>query len=89
MGLTMKEKKALTREVCKRYQQSGKKEKTIILNELVKTTEYNRKYLLHVLSNMGKTVSIRADKEQFNLKAAAGKRRKGGGRKRFTQTSSL
>jgi hypothetical protein len=41
MGLLMKEKKALTREVSKRYQQAGKKEKTKILDELVKTTGYS------------------------------------------------
>jgi hypothetical protein len=35
-------KKALTREVSKRYQKAQKKEKTVILNELVKTTGYNR-----------------------------------------------
>jgi hypothetical protein len=47
----MQEKKALTREVSKRYQKAGKKEKTAILDELVKTTGYNRKYVLHVLAN--------------------------------------
>ena|GEM_PF-6318528 len=44
MGLSMREKKALTREVSKRYQKAGKKEKAAILDELVKTTGYNRKY---------------------------------------------
>jgi hydrogenase maturation factor len=63
MGLSMQEKKALTREVIKRYQRAGKKEKTEILNELVKTTGYNRKYVLHVLANWGKTVAIRIDEE--------------------------
>ena len=42
MGLSMHEKKALTREVSKRYQQAQKKEKSKILDELVKTTSYNR-----------------------------------------------
>ena len=44
MGLSMQEKKALTREVSKRYQQAQKKEKSKILDDLVKTTGYNRKY---------------------------------------------
>jgi len=81
MGLTMQEKKALTMEVSKRYQQSGKKEKTGILNELVKTTGYNRKYILHVLANWGKTAAVRMGGEAVRLKASPGKRRKGGGRK--------
>lgn len=70
----MQEKKALTREVSKRYQQAGKKEKTVILDELVKTTGYNRKYALHILANRGKSVTAK-------LKAAPSRRNKGGGRK--------
>jgi hypothetical protein len=54
MGLSMQEKKALTREVSKRYQQAGKKERSRILDELVQTTGYNRKYLLHILFTWGK-----------------------------------
>ncbi|MDR2941482.1 MAG: hypothetical protein LBV17_02705 [Treponema sp.] len=52
------EKKALTREISKRYQKTGKKEKTGILDELVKTTDYNRKDVLHVLANCGKTTTV-------------------------------
>ena len=81
MGLSMQEKKALTREVSKRYQKAEKKEKTVILSELVNTTGYNRKYILHVLANWGKTVAVRLDGETVRLKASPGKRRKGGGRK--------
>jgi hypothetical protein len=77
----MQEKKALTREVSKRYQKAGKKDKTSILNELVKTTGYNRKYVLHVLANLGKTVTARLEGETVRLTASPGKRRKGGGRK--------
>jgi hypothetical protein len=51
MGLSMQARKALIQEVSKRYQKAEKKEKTVILDELVKTTGYNRKYVLHVLAN--------------------------------------
>jgi len=81
MGLTMHEKKALTREVSKRYQQAGKKEKTGILDELVKTTGYNRKYALHILANWGKTATVCLSGKTVRLKAAPRKRKKGGGRK--------
>jgi len=81
MGLSMQEKKALTREISKRYQQAGKKEKTQILNELVKNTGYNRKYILHVLANWGKTAVVRLNGKRVRLKAAPGRRKKGGGRK--------
>jgi len=77
----MKEKKALTREISKRYQKAEKKEKTKILNELVKTTGYNRKYILHVLANWGKTATVNVNEKTVKLTASPGKRRKGGGRK--------
>ena len=81
MGLSMQEKKALTREVSKRYQKAGKKEKSLILDELVKTTNYNRKYLLHILANLGKTTTVRLEGKTVRLKTASVKRKKGGGRK--------
>jgi len=81
MGLSMQEKKALTREISKRYQKAGKKEKTEILNELVKTTGYNRKYVLHVLANWGRTVVASTNGKAAMVTSPPGKRRKGGGRK--------
>jgi hypothetical protein len=75
------QKKALTREVSKRYQQAGKKEKTGILNELVKTSGYNRKYLLHILANWGNTTTVSLSGKTVRLKASPSKRKKGGGRK--------
>ena len=81
MGLSMQEKKALTREISKRYQKAEKKEKTEILNELVKTTGYNRKYVLHILANWGRTVVASIDGKTAKVTASPGKRRKGGGRK--------
>ena len=77
----MKEKKALTREVSKRYQKAGKKEKSLILNELVETTGYNRKYILHILANWGKTTGVCLNGEPVILKSSPCKRQKGGGRK--------
>jgi len=81
MGLSVQEKKALTREISKKYQKARKKEKTQILNELVKTTGYNRKYILHVLANWGKTVVTSIDGKAVRFATSPGKRRKGGGRK--------
>ena len=81
MGLTMSEKKALAREVSTRYQQAGRKDKTRILDELVKTAGYNRKYLVHVLANWGKTTAVRLSGKTVRLKASPCKRKKGGGRK--------
>ena len=81
MGLSMQEKKALTRELSKQYQKAKKKEKTQILNHLVNVTGNNRKYLLHKLANWGKPTTITLNGETVILKASVSKRRKGGGRK--------
>ncbi len=54
MGLTMKEKKSLTRETARRYRKASKKAKRGILDEFSENTKYNRKYAIHLLSNWGK-----------------------------------
>lgn len=54
MGLTMGEKRAVTRETAQRYRQATKKGKAKILDEFTKTTGYNRTYSCHLLSTWGK-----------------------------------
>ena len=51
MGLDMKTKKKLTEETAKQYCMAGRKLKTKILDEFTATTDYNRKYAIHVLKN--------------------------------------
>jgi hypothetical protein len=80
MGLSMQEKKALTRELSRQYQNSNKKEKTQILNVLVEASGYNRKYALHILANWGKAANVYLDGNAVKLKPPR-KRKKGGGRK--------
>jgi hypothetical protein len=63
MGLMMKEKKAVTKEVAKRYQKASKKQNGVILNEFVALTDYNRSYASYVLRNLGKRVLIRVKGE--------------------------
>jgi phage terminase large subunit-like protein len=48
MGLDMQTKRKITAVTAKRYRASGKKDKTVILDEFVATTGYNRKYALHI-----------------------------------------
>jgi uncharacterized small protein (DUF1192 family) len=45
----MGQKKAVTRELQKRYRKCSRKEKTVILNELIQLTGYNRSYAGRVL----------------------------------------
>jgi hypothetical protein len=50
----MNEKKAVIRQTARRYQESKKHEKSMILNEFVETTGYHRKYAIHILATWGK-----------------------------------
>ncbi|MEA2087435.1 MAG: transposase family protein [Candidatus Caldatribacteriota bacterium] len=70
--LTMRQKKAITRELRKRYQKARKKEKTVILNEFTQLTEYNRCYaaralrikrVLGYLNIAGKRIKYVADRK--------------------------
>jgi len=47
--LTIRQKKAVTRELRDRYQRLSKKEKTIFLNEFIQLTGYNRSYAARAL----------------------------------------
>jgi ribosome modulation factor len=84
MGLSMQEKKVFTQEISKRYQKAGKQEKTSILNELVKTTGYSHKYILHILANWGKTVIVRLDGKIIKFKTSPRKRWKRGKKQKYT-----
>jgi hypothetical protein len=75
--LTMRQKKAVTRELKDRYQRSSKKEKTIILNGFIQLTGYNRCYACQVLNvkkvlgylNIaGKRIKYIADKRKIKRK---------------------
>jgi hypothetical protein len=65
----MHERIALTDKYAKEYQKATKKEKGKILDTLCKTTGYNRKYAMHLLSNWGTIKLIRIDGKLIKLKA--------------------
>ena len=58
MGLTMKDRKAITRELSERYKKATKKQKGIILDELTALTGYNRAYASYLLITHGKTIKV-------------------------------
>ena len=63
MGLTMHERHALVRELSSRFQLSGKKQRSEILNNFVQLTGYTRCYAAYVLRTCGsKQVRIRDGK---------------------------
>lgn len=53
MGLTMKERKAVTNELASRYQKATKGERGRLLDEFMQLTGYNRCYASHMLHNWG------------------------------------
>jgi len=60
MGLTVKERYAIIRELAPRYQRAGKGERSKILDEFVRLTGLVRSYASHVLKHYGtrKTVVV-------------------------------
>jgi hypothetical protein len=86
MGLTMKEKKAVTRQVRSRYRKAGRKEKSAILDEFIKITGYkNRKYALRILNKPAQAQALLFVKgKAVKLKAAKPKPANRKGKKIYT-----
>ncbi len=53
MGLTMKERKSVTKELSIRYQKASKKQKGIMLDEFTALAGYNRSYASYLLMSHG------------------------------------
>ena len=73
MGLTMGQRKALTREMVSRYRHAGKQQKTAMLDEFVELHGCTRHHAGWVLRMWGKTVFERRDGEL--VKIVVGQRR--------------
>src|SRR5215212_12016140 len=58
MRLTMQQRQAVVAKTAARYQRSRKKEKSMILSELVELTEYSRAYARRVLRQHGQRLKL-------------------------------
>ena len=67
MGLKMSSRRELTEQQARRYRRAGKKEKGRILDEFVESTEYQRKYAIHLLTWWGRTRMVRVDGKLVKL----------------------
>jgi len=65
MRLTMKEKKAVTRQVAQRYFKATKKQKGLMLDEFVFTTGYTRSYARSVLRRWGARIHMRVSDRHY------------------------
>lgn len=59
MGLTMKERKVVTKAMCEQYRKARKKDKGRIVSQFVETTGYNRCYARWLLRNHGRRVEVK------------------------------
>lgn len=89
MALTMQEKKAITREVARRYQKASKNEKGLILDEFIKLTGYTRCYAAFVLRNWGRKINLRLNGEKLIVVLGQGGKRGIRKRKRTYDQSVL
>ena len=55
MGLTLQERRSVTRETRRKYRRVSRGEKSKILDEFTGLTEYHRKYALQLLKGTVKT----------------------------------
>ena len=81
MGLTMREKKSVSREFARRYQSGSKKVKSKILDEYVKLTNYRRDYASFLLKNWNKKVYFNGGRvvvigDFINERSKSGRKRK-------------
>jgi len=60
MGLEMKVKRAVLKELAKRYQRGSKRENSLILKEFVGLTGYHRCYASWLLRHCGRIVILSA-----------------------------
>lgn len=74
MGLTMHERKAVTKEVARRYQKALKRQKGIILSEYTALTGYHRTYASWLLRNLGKKTFLKVNGK--DVIAVMGEKRK-------------
>ena len=83
MGLTMKEKNSVAKEVAMRYALAEKNEKTKILNEFTRLTGYARKYAIRKLRGLARVHKWRWNgRERTGVKAVPPPKRRKRGRKR-------
>lgn len=65
MGLEIKVKRAILRELALRYKGSAKKGKAKLISELVALTGYNRNYSSWLFRNYGRRVVVSSSEERM------------------------
>jgi len=77
MGLTIRERQAVTAQLATKYRQAGKKKKKgEMLDHFVELTGYNRKYAILLLQNWGKRRVVQIDGELIEIVVGSVRKRK-------------
>jgi len=76
MGLTMSERKAVTREKAKKYRRASKKAKGRILDEFVELTGLNRVYAAWLLRSWGRVVWFKRDGQPVRVEVGTRRARR-------------
>jgi len=76
MGLSMRERKAVTAQLAPKYRKARKKKKSEMLNQFVELTGYNRKYAIFLLQNWGKRRVVRIDGELIEIVVGSVRKKK-------------
>src|ERR1041384_4780485 len=75
MRLTMQQRQAVVAKTAARYQRSRKKEKSMILSELVELTEYSRAYARRVLRQHGQRLKLGKQSLVVDVRLRSNRRR--------------
>ncbi|MBX7255141.1 MAG: transposase [Candidatus Hydrogenedentes bacterium] len=59
MGLTMQERRVVTKALAEQFRRAGKRDKGRMLDDFVKATGYNRSYAAGLLRNHGRRVQVK------------------------------
>ena len=77
MGLNMKERDSVTKEIANRYKNATKNEKKAILNEYISLTGFNRKYAITKINSCIKRKTyVFNNKTMISCKVEVPKRKK-------------
>jgi len=76
MGLTMRERQAVTAQTAPKYRQAGKKKKGEMLDHFLELTGYNRKYAIFLLQNWGKRRVVHISGELVEIVVGSVRKRK-------------
>jgi len=85
MGLTMGQRKGVTKELASKYRGASKRRRSELLDQFVELTKYNRNYAGWLLRNYGRKRVVKLSGEWVEVVVGGGRRRQGERPRQFGQ----